>query len=268
MLLVSVPQFPDPMLVVNVSSLGCGVKPKQAAPIVVVVVDELVVVVNWVRVLVAVSVCPAVCVRVVPGVVVVVVVEQGVDGGWQRSVRLVWDCPAFARSLQLPACAPCFFVFTLTPAKFPHTELVPLALTLSFPIPPAQRLEAWIVRFLRSFGVQPASGWLTHSSSWNVHLFRAAVPQTVPWSATGPLVCSWSSVAHWPCAWLVRDTSATVAASTRTSRRRTPARRASMWSLLDGPGVIRSMIEASTCPGDAWPASGGGRALCFRPPVG
>ena len=98
-------------------------------------------------------------------VVVVVVVEHGADSGWQRSVILVLDFPAFALILQLPAFVPCFFVFTLTPAKLPHTELVPLALTLTFPIPPAQRLEAWIVLFLRSFGVQPASGWLTHSSS-------------------------------------------------------------------------------------------------------
>src|SRR6266404_1747562 len=139
--------------------------------------------------------------------VVVVVPEHGVDCGWQRSVILVLAFPAFALILQLPAFVPCFFVFTLTPAKLPHTELVWLALTLTFPIPPAQRLEAWIVFFLRSFSVQLLAGWLTHSASWMVHLLPAAVAQTVPPSATVPLVCSWNSVGHWPCAWPARGAS-------------------------------------------------------------
>src|SRR5713101_4054327 len=74
-----------------------------AAPVVVVVVTTSVVV-------------------VVPGGLVVVVVEHGAACGWQRSVILVWDCADFARILQLPACEPRFFVFTLTPVESPHTE--------------------------------------------------------------------------------------------------------------------------------------------------
>src|SRR5438034_3746150 len=133
-------------------------------------------------------------------VVVVVVPEHGDDSGSQRSVIVLRDCPAFARILHLPSFVPCFFVFTLTPAGFPHAELVPLALTLTFPIPPAQRPAAWIVLIFRSFGVQLAPDWLTHRSSWKVHLLPTAVAQIVPPSATVPLVWSWNSVAHWPCA--------------------------------------------------------------------
>src|SRR5207245_2543028 len=114
-----------------------------AAPVVVVTAAEVVVTAPVVVVAApvvvvaaAVVVVTASVVVVVPGVLVVVVVEHGVDGGWQRSVILVWDCFAFARILQVPACVPWFFVFTLTPAEFPHKELLPLALTLSFPIPP------------------------------------------------------------------------------------------------------------------------------------
>src|SRR2546428_6528526 len=51
--------------------------------------------------------------------------------------------------------------------RSPHTELVPLALTFTFPIFPAQKvgLAAWVVLFLRSCGVQLAPGWLTHRTS-------------------------------------------------------------------------------------------------------
>ncbi len=117
---------------------------------------------------------------------------------------------------------PCFFVFTLTPAGFPHAELVPLALTLTFPIPPAQRLAAWIVLIFRSFGVQLAPDWLTHRSSWKVHLLPTAVAQMVPPSATVPLVCSWNWVAHWPCAWPARGASPRIATSARTDASAAP----------------------------------------------
>jgi len=123
-----------------------------AAPVVVVAAPVVVVAASVVVVVVTTSV-----VVVVPGGLVVVVVEHGADCGWQRSVILVWDCAAFARILQLPACEPRFFVFTLTPVESPHTELVPLALTLSFPIPP-QWPAARILLFLRFFGVQLDSG--------------------------------------------------------------------------------------------------------------
>src|SRR5713101_1054897 len=88
-----------------------------AAPVVVVAAPVVVVAASVVVVVVTTSV-----VVVVPGGLVVVVVEHGADCGWQRSVILVWDCAAFARILQLPACEPRFFVFTLTPVESPHTE--------------------------------------------------------------------------------------------------------------------------------------------------
>jgi len=134
---------------------------------------------------------------VVVVVVEVVVVAHGLDDGSQRSVILVLAFPAFALILQLAAFVPCFFVFTVTPVKLPHTELVPLGLTLSFPIPPAQwlGLKAWIF-FLRLFGVQLAPGWLTHSFRLNEHLLSTAVAQIMLPSVTAPLVCSWKSVAH------------------------------------------------------------------------
>jgi len=147
--------------------------------------------------------CMVVVVVAVVIVVVVVAPEHGLDTGWQRSVMLVLACFAFPRILQLLATVPCFFAFTVTtPVKPPHTELVVLALTLTFPIPPAQAvgLAAWIFLFLRSCGVQPASGWLMHSSRLNVHLLPTAFAQMVPPSATVPLVCSLNWVGHWPCA--------------------------------------------------------------------
>src|SRR5437762_3193263 len=124
-------------------------------------------------------------------VVEVVMVEHGDDDGWQRSLIPVLAFFAFARILQLLATVPCFFALTVTtPVKPPHTELVLLALTLTFPIPPAQRvgLAARIFLFLRSCGVQPASGWLMHSSRLYVHLLPTAFAEMVPPSATVPLV--------------------------------------------------------------------------------
>ena len=157
-------------------------------------------------------------------VVVVVVVEHGIDEGWQRSVMLVLACFAFPRILQLLATVPCFFAFTVTPAKLPHTELVPLALTFTFPIFPAQKvgLAAWVVLFLRSCGVQLAPGWLTHSSRLNVHLLPTAFAQMVPPSVTVPLVCSWNWVGHWPCAWPTCGASAKIATHARTDASAAP----------------------------------------------
>ena len=189
-----------PVVVVAASVVVVAASVVVVAASVVVVTSSVVVVASSVVVVTAsVVVVAASVVVLVPGVLVVVVVEHGVDGGWQRSVIVLRDCPAFAWILQVPACVPCFFVFTLTPAKFPHTEVVPLALTLSFPIPPQWPL-AWIRFLLRSFGVQLPPDWLTHSSSWNVHLLPAAVAQTALPSVTGALVWSLNSVAHWPCA--------------------------------------------------------------------
>ena len=148
-------------------------------------------------------------------VVEVVVVAHSPACGSQRSVILVLAFPAFPLILQLPALVPCFFVRTVTPAKAPHTELVPLALTWTFPTP-LHRLEAWMFLCLRSFAVQPLSVSFTHSAISKTHFLLTAVWQTVPWSVTRPLVCSWNRVGHWPCAWLARGASATVAANTRT----------------------------------------------------
>src|SRR5207253_6653445 len=108
------PQLPVPMPVVNKSWVKLEVAQVHGGGMVVVVVDVLL-------------------------VVVVVAPEHGVDSGWQRSVMLVLAFFAFPRILQLLAFVPCFFVFTVTPTKLPHTEFVPLALRLTFPIPPAQR---------------------------------------------------------------------------------------------------------------------------------
>ena len=158
------------------------------------------------------------------GVVVVVVVEHGLDSGRQRSVMVLLAFFAFPRILQLLATVPCFFAFTVTPAKLPHTELVPLALTFTFPIFPAQNvgLAAWVVLFLRSCGVQLASGWLTHSPRLNVHLLPTAFAQMVPPSVTVPLVCSWNWVGHWPCAWPARGASPRIATSARTDASAAP----------------------------------------------
>src|SRR5439155_487843 len=164
-----------------------------AAPVVVVAAPVVVVAAPVVVVAAPVLVVAALVV-VVAAVVVVVAAPVVVV-----AAIVLRDCPAFARILQVPARVPCFFVFTLTPAKFPHTEVVPLALTLSFPIPPQWPL-AWILFVPRSCGVQLSPGWLTHSSSWNVHFLPTAVAQTVLPFVTGALVWSLNSVAHWPCA--------------------------------------------------------------------
>src|SRR5438876_8165041 len=132
---------------------------------------------------------------------------------------------AFARILQLLDTVPCFFAFTVTtPVKPPHTGPVLLALTLTFPIPPAQRvgLAARIFLFLRSCGVQLSPGWLMHSSRLNVHLLPTAFAQMVPPSATAPLVCSWNCVGHWPCAWPARGASARIATHARTDASAAP----------------------------------------------
>src|SRR2546428_2083514 len=154
MLLVSVPQLPLPMTVVNESRVKFEVAQVHGRVVVVVVLAG-----------------------------VVVVVAHGFDDGSQRSVIVLLDGPAFAWILQLPSFVPRFFVFTLTPVTFPHTELVPMALTLTFPIPP-QWPEAWILFFLRSFGVQLSTGWLAHTASWKVHLLPTAVPQSMLPSVT------------------------------------------------------------------------------------
>src|SRR5207248_320497 len=122
---------------------------------------------------------------------------------WQRSVISVRESPAFAWIRHVPGCDPCFFVRTLTPAKPPHTALVALALTLSFPIP-AQWPLAWMRFFLRSFGVQLSAAWFKHSASSKVHVLSTAVAQSELASATTPVVCCWNSVGHWPCAWPAR----------------------------------------------------------------
>src|SRR5207247_11250056 len=83
--------------------------------------------------------------------------------GSQRSVILVLAFPAFPLILQLPALVPCFFVRTVTPAKVPHTELMPLALTWTFPTP-LHRLEAWMFLCLRFCGVQDRKGTRLNSS--------------------------------------------------------------------------------------------------------
>ncbi|PYN80157.1 MAG: hypothetical protein DMD97_03865 [Candidatus Rokuibacteriota bacterium] len=198
-LVVSVPQLPLPTPVVKLNWDGCGLRPQQVWSVVVVVTASVVVVTASVVVVaasvvvvaasvvvVAVSVVVVTASVVVVGVwvVVVVVVGQGDDCGWQRSVMSVRESPAFAWIRHVP-----FFVRTLTPAKFPHTALVPLALTLSFPIPPQWPL-AWIRLFLRSFGVQLSAAWFTHSASSKVHVLPAAVAQSELASATRPLVCS------------------------------------------------------------------------------
>jgi len=193
-LVCSVPQLPEPTLVVNESRVKLEVAQVHRRVVVVVVAVVI---------------------------VVVVAPEHGIDCGWQRSVMLVLACFAFPRILQLLAC---FFAFTVTPAKLPHTELVPLALTFTFPIFPAQNvgLAAWVVLFLRSCGVQLASGWLTHSPRLNVHLLPTAFAQMVPPSVTVPLVCSWNWVGHWPCAWAARGASARIATHAKTDASAAP----------------------------------------------
>src|SRR3989442_14077577 len=91
---------------------------------------------------------------VVDVVEVVVVVAHSPACGSQRSVVLVLAFPAFPLILQLPALVPCFFVRTVTPAKAPHTELVPLALTWTFPTP-LHRLEARVFPLLRVLAAAP-----------------------------------------------------------------------------------------------------------------
>jgi len=212
-----------------------------ATPVVVVVATAVVVVVVTtavVVVVVATLVVVVIASVVVVGgwVVVVVVVAHGLDDGWQSSVILVLDCPAFA--LILHDFVPFFFAFTLTATELPHMELVPLALTLTFP-PCVQPLEAWIVFCLRSFAVQPAPAWLTHSASWKVHVLPTAVAQSEAPSATKPLVCSWNSVGHWPCAWPARGANPRNAAAHATTSRRPGRPCTTSFGIVIPPAVSR-----------------------------
>jgi len=111
------------------------------------------------------------------------------------SVIFSRPAPAFALIVQVPILVPCFFVFAVTPAKAPHGDPVPLALTWTLPTFP-QDPVAWMFLFLRLVGVQPASGWFTHKLSWKVHVLPVAVWQSVLPFVSGPLLCSWNSAGH------------------------------------------------------------------------
>src|SRR5437016_464567 len=143
--------------------------------------------------------------------------------------------PAVALTVQVPVLVPCFLVFTVTPANAPHGEPVPFALTWTLPTFP-QDPRAWMFFFFRLVGVQPASGWFTHSWSWTMHFLPVAVWQNVLPFVSGPLVCSWNSAGHaLLCARLARGAWLTIttantnaptsAATTRSTTLRSEERR-------------------------------------------
>src|SRR5690242_12848930 len=70
-------------------------------------------------------------------IVVEVVVGHGSDDGWHSRVTFCAELfGTFADTTHLPIFLPCFLVRTVTPANAPHTEVVPLALTLTLPTGP------------------------------------------------------------------------------------------------------------------------------------